>query len=207
MKYIQKPKCEPTFFSKWKQENKISDQSLWDDIDGTKNKAIKQKLKNELLKEQGWICCYCEQSLENQDSHIEHFKPRVSYKEECFNYRNLLCSCGSGSPPSKPKHCGHKKENHEIAISPLRPTCESKFKFSYDGSIAPNDRDASIEETIFYLGLNDAKLKELRKAAINYFLDVFSSEKERRAEAKKYLKKQGDRFNEFWTTIKYLFDK
>ncbi len=37
----------------------------------------KKALRESLMKEQGYICCYCERTLTKNDLHIEHFKPQM----------------------------------------------------------------------------------------------------------------------------------
>ena len=54
---------------------------------------IKNELADQLLKEQGYICCYCGQRINRDTMAIEHFYPKSKYKSEMFDYQNLFASC------------------------------------------------------------------------------------------------------------------
>lgn len=60
MKHISKHN-EPEDFKEWKTKNPTA---TYDDL-GHTTPSIKQILKNELLEEQGYLCCYCERSILN----------------------------------------------------------------------------------------------------------------------------------------------
>lgn len=87
----------------------------------------------------------------------------------------MLCSCQANLKPGEPRHCGNLKDNlsdENLLISPLNPDCESHFAFNYDGTIKPaQEDDQKAINAIEKLGLNLNKLKALRKAAIDPFLD------------------------------------
>ncbi len=111
MKYIKKGK-EPSSFTAWKKEQQLKNHTPnW--------KRFKQSVKNDvfdaLLREQGYICCYCGSRISRNKCHIEHLKPKGidTYKHLMFEYTNLLASCQceseSEAPPPVPVHCGHKK--------------------------------------------------------------------------------------------------
>ena len=164
--------------------------------------------------EQGFLCCYCEMALKDDNSHIEHFKPQKEFPELALDYQNLLCSClrdiKKEEEEKHPIHCGHKKGDYfeqELLISPLNPDCESRFKFLDDGRIEAKDsQDTAAKNTIEKLGLDIENLRDKRKKAIDPFLYLENVDL---SELKKfvvtYLKQdENGRFNEFWTTIKYF---
>ncbi|MHB8370153.1 MAG: retron system putative HNH endonuclease [Leptospirales bacterium] len=205
MKYIVKGQ-EPQAFSQWKDRENDDWSPTYDALPG----KTKQALKESLMREQGFLCCYCERRVTISDSHIEHLRPQSGFPDQTLAYPNLLCSCQGERVKGDPVHCGHAKENwfdETLLISPLHPECENRFSFTGDGHIKCRDAsDKAASETIRRLGLGIPKLKALRKAVIAPFLEGEMSEEERTLFVGKYLERDSEgRFPPFWTTIRYLF--
>ncbi|MCI9845920.1 retron system putative HNH endonuclease [Flavobacterium pectinovorum] len=198
MKYIIK-QAEPESFIVWK--NKENDD--WKPTYANLDRQERIDLFKSLKEEQGYICCYCERELNEGDCHIEHFRPKDKTKFPKLElvYNNLLCSCQVNTEKGEPLHCGNSKGNwfdENLLISPLDSTCEGKFKYTFDGQILPfNEDDDAAKITIEKLQLNIDKLKDLRKSVIDA---LFEDE-----DIGWYLELKDGRFNEFHTTIKYLF--
>lgn len=253
MKHIQK-RSEPAELTTWKHRYrkwKNKDQ-VWNKFQ--KKTEVRDLVKNSLLEEQFYLCCYCEQSLEGEygeieapleteeeienspeaeeevevygdaqpndssnttgegkpeKSHIEHFQPRKDSAVDPLNYDNLLCSCLKDWPPSVPLHCGALKANWfdpSLLISPLDPTCESRFAYSALGDIIPADKDdLAAATTIEKLGLNIPKLREMRAEAVAPFGDESLSSEELQILVDDYLQDKNGKLNRFWTTIKSLY--
>jgi uncharacterized protein (TIGR02646 family) len=208
MKHIIKEE-EPLTFTTWKSLKNDNWTPLFSILPGEEKKAVIDALK----KEQGYICCYCEKRLEN-DCHIEHLKPQGQnlFPESQLDYDNLLCSCQLKLKKSEPRHCGNSKGSwydEELLVSPLDVDCESKFKYTFDGHIEPRlAEDIAAKTTIDKLQLKIDKLNDLRRKAIEPFLDGELSETDITNFAKGYLVDKSENsgmFNEFYTTIKYLF--
>jgi len=206
MKYIVKGQ-EPQAFSEWKGQENDGWSPTYDILAG----MPKRVLKEALIREQGFLCCYCEQPLTISDSHIEHFRSQSGFPDKTLEYRNLLCSCQGERVTGDPVHCGHAKENwfdEALLISPLDPDCESRFSFTGDGQIrSRNVSDKAASETIGRLNLGIPKLNALRKAVIDLFLDgAISGAEEMNLFVRRYLERNGDgSFQPFWTTIRYIF--
>jgi uncharacterized protein (TIGR02646 family) len=166
MRHIQKNE-EPQSFAEWKAIESQTPNCTYENL---KNPQ-KRDLHEALLQEQGYLCCYCEMQIERQDSHIEHVKPQNLYTELSLDYFNMLASCqGENTPPLKKSiHCGQKKGNELLKISPLDPNCTEFFRYTEAGEIVPNqDRnDEAAKNAINILGLNIDKLIRLRKSAID----------------------------------------
>ena len=200
MKYIQK-KSEPEEFTKWKSNGNRGYRQLAN--------LLKAEVKLSLMQEQGYICCYCESRLVENDSHIEHFKPQSSYSALELDYGNMHCSCLNQLGVGTPCHCGHLKLNwydDKLLISPMDKTCEKRFKFDiYGGVQARDNNDKPAMETIEKLGLNIPKLRALRKEAIDAFNSPDITNEEQRTFFEDYLKKDSNgMWNPYWTTIHYL---
>lgn len=174
MKYIHKSK-EPKSLTEFNKRlgNKTPN---W--------KAFTQSVKNEvyesLLKEQGYICCYCSRPISRKQCHIEHFKPKSVYKHLTFNYTNLIASCQGEDEdrPRVPVHCGHKKQawyDEELMVSPLNPNCADFFKYSGFGEILPTDdpdKQLAAKTTVAKLALDINKLRKQRRVAIDTALQA-----------------------------------
>ena len=205
MKHIKKGN-EPDGFVKWKNSGNENWKPAYEHLKG----HGKILVLNELKKDQGYICCYCERSIDHDDCHIEHFKPQHTYPELSLEYNNMLCSCQRNIEKGTPLHCGSSKGHwydENLMVSPLDPTCEDAFKFTFDGLIKPkDDKDSKAIKTISVLNLGINKLNTLRKKAIEPFIDETISEEELGLFVKNYLELGNDgRYNEFYSAIKYLF--
>lgn len=205
MKFINK-NTEPQSLSNWKEQDKMFQKNnpKWQRF----RNPYKENYKNDLIIEQGHICCYCEQKLNIHDCHIEHLIPQSQNKDLIFEHQNLLCSCQLEIESGEPRHCGNSKANNTLQITPLMPECESKFTFIEDGQIQHTDEDSRL--TIEYLKLDIDKLNDLRRNAIEPFIidpETFEkiSQEEAKIFAEEYLQKNNGKYNEFYTTIKYLF--
>jgi uncharacterized protein (TIGR02646 family) len=146
---------------------------------------VREAIKEELLKEQGWLCCYTGLSVDETSSHIEHFKPQTlcrqedrgkpeqDKKHEDVDYKNLLAAYPSPNMP----HCrfgAHAKDkwyDKQLLVSPLTPQCGMLFTFDQCGRIFPKDEtEQAVTETIRRLCLDDGSLTEMRRQAIEEYL-------------------------------------
>jgi len=86
---------------------------MWDSKPDSEKKF--EKIKEKLIKEQGYICCYCGSRIkEGGNTRIEHLLPKSKeeYKNLTFDYGNLLASCQGGT-----KYIIHKVEENETLES------------------------------------------------------------------------------------------
>ncbi|MBD2182404.1 TIGR02646 family protein [Planktothrix sp. FACHB-1355] len=170
MKYIRKGE-EPEEFTNWKNLENDDWKPSWDDNFQAPQKPV---VHQALLREQGYICCYCGMRITRETSHIEHLKPRSIYPDLALDYTNLMASCQGESeePPPQPVHCGHKKYDwydEHLMVSPLYPNCQDFFRYLGSGDIEPtdeSDKQAAAETTIDKLGLDIPKLTRMRREAI-----------------------------------------
>jgi uncharacterized protein (TIGR02646 family) len=206
MKHVIKQQ-EPSFLSNLK----ANDPGITYEKLGRYHSTIKSNLKLALIKEQGYICCYCERRIITNDSHIEHFRPQCDPTVDSLDFTNLLCSCVKDKVAGDPLRCGHSKDNWFdpiLLVSPFDPNCETKFRYKPDGLISPAyPNDQAAKETIDRLGLNTTELIALRKGAIEGFSNSdnpFSASELQQAVTDYLQQDLQGRFSPFWTTIKYL---
>lgn len=166
MKRIEK-EAEPIQFSIWKRQDKMARRPRWNRVPS----AIKKSVHESLMREQGFICCYCELRIAMDDSHIEHFRPKIKFPDLELDYENLHCSCQPDPSRGEPRHCGHRKGSwfdEKLLLSPLEADCENRFRFTANGDVSPrSNNDAAAKTTIERLGLDLPKLRALRAAAID----------------------------------------
>lgn len=208
MRYIQKA-AEPQVFSDWKALANEDWQPSYDVLPGNIKKAVYRSL----LVEQGYICCYCERELVEGDYHIEHLNPQHLHTGDGLNYSNFLCSCLNKTVKGEPLHCGKLKDDPEncrklrdidiLKVHPLQEDCSSHFSFSGIGEIK-GETDSGTQ-TIKRLGLDIKKLNDMRKEALEPFLDPIS-DTEFLEFVEGYLKPSATgRLNPFQTMITCLF--
>jgi uncharacterized protein (TIGR02646 family) len=134
------------------------------------------QLRRVLVEEQFHICCYCNDSIkgESLNTKIEHFLPKETYKEDIFNYLNLLAACNGGERDARPRklHCdthkGSKDPSQFQLVSPFDHDSSAHFLFKENGEIA--GKTLKGKETISFLNLDCPQLNLRRKEAIEMYL-------------------------------------
>ena len=195
MKRITKG-TEPDEFSRWKEQDKMAHRPNWNRVPP----RTKHRVHESLIQEQGFICCYCESSINMKTSHVEHFRPVAKFGNEQLNYNNLHCSCQRELSAGEPHHCGYLKSSwfdEELLVSPMSPSCETRFGFTGNGDIFPRcQTDDGAKTTIRKLGLDLPKLRALRAAAVDELYDLAKDD------IRQIMKRQvNGKFQQFHTTI------
>lgn len=149
----------------------------------------KEDIRLALLKEQGYICAYCMQRINNRRNKngeplttIEHYKAQSHDENLRLNYFNMLGVCrGNEGQPRRLQHCDSSRGNIPLKINPLDKNCESLVKYSSSGDIYSEHEiiDNDLQNT---LNLNQKWLVEGRKNAIDLAIQTLQH---------KYKKKQG----------------
>jgi uncharacterized protein (TIGR02646 family) len=131
-------------------------------------------VRESLLKEQYFLCCYCEHELESDEGHIEHLAPRRASPNRTYDYSNIAISCNGGNV----EHCGHFKDNRgknpnykydkTLFSTPHDPSTCALFCYLLNGEIQPApdlclSNQKKAEYMIGYLGLNCPRLVGRRK--------------------------------------------
>jgi uncharacterized protein (TIGR02646 family) len=116
--------------------------------DVSKNDFIRDEVLTSLLEEQGYICAYCMQKINETNSSIEHIigqkyvEDEVELgKENQINYDNLLAVC-EGKSCHKEEHCDtnrskfqNKYPQRKLFITPLENRIMQNIKFTSKGMI------------------------------------------------------------------------
>lgn len=167
MRLINK-QAEPVNLTIWKTANPTATFAI---LGNAKNRPIKQQVKSSLLSEQHFVCCYCENTINFGNSHIEHLRPQFTHPTEQLDYANLMVSCEADN---RGAHCGHKKDKLLLPISPLGPNDPApNFIYTADGNIYPHPNTNRLaKKAISVLGLDAHRLVNMRKAAISVLLTL-----------------------------------
>lgn len=197
MRFIIKG-AEPESFTSWKALRNDDWQPSYQELSNPE----KSDIYNTLLKEQGFLCCYCERELKNGDYHLEHLNPQAAAAGDDLDFNNFLCSCLKPTTKGEPLHCGNSKGNRIIPIHPLQKNCQQQFTFTADGKISGINDDAN--QTISILALNLSKLNDLRAQALEPFLDPSLSEQDLQQFLRKYLENTA-KLNPFLSAVEYVF--
>ncbi|UXE64024.1 MAG: hypothetical protein KA717_16700 [Woronichinia naegeliana WA131] len=153
--------------------NFIQSEKKADIIPNYTNFREKEKLRQSLLKEQGYICCFCMERIENSNettkiAHIfpqnpvsDEDKQKVEKENRDLRYANMLAACDGGKgQPSHLQHCDTKQGNAILKINPADPTknCENLIAYRSSGEIYSNDSDINHDlQEILNLNLETIK--------------------------------------------------
>jgi uncharacterized protein (TIGR02646 family) len=140
--------------------------------------AVKDELREQLAREQGYLCCYCMQRIwpAPDGMKIEHWAsqthPATTHRQ--LDWKNLLGACkgGEGSP-QRDQHCDTRKGDTPLTVNPTEERCERLLRFLADGTIDSDER--AIKDDINQtLNLNQALLKNNRRAILAAFLEAMA---------------------------------
>lgn len=178
---LSKKKSEPETFRLWKEQNP---EATYGEIP----KDVGLALRNALLLEQGFVCCFCGcaigpcdetgevlqiplESIQPHNIRNAHIVPQSKDTDKTLDYANLCVSCNTSRHPKSEKHCDEAQGNRELPVSPLQEDSLSYFSFSSDGEILANPERTKEEQekaraTISLLRLNTDSLITARKTLL-----------------------------------------
>lgn len=128
----------------------------------------KDELRQSLISEQGYLCCYCMTRISVENMHIEHWHCQSSYHDEQLDYSNLMASCSGNEGKKKQyQHCDARKGNHDLSYNPSNPDHDFVNLINYlgDGTIQSSNQEFD-KELNEILNLNFAWLKRNRKSVL-----------------------------------------
>jgi uncharacterized protein (TIGR02646 family) len=181
MKYIKKGK-EPNSLTQYRQQ-----QGAY--FDGYPQK---DDIRDSLLKEQKYICCYCMQRISKDKMRIEHWNSQTGFPAQQLIYTNLLGACSGNEGQSKNlQHCDVRRKNIPLKINPTMSNCEIIIKFKANGEIYSDDIDINNDLNIT-LNLNYQTIVKNRQTV----LDTVKKELEihKRKWSKELLQKEIDKW-------------
>ncbi len=136
----------------------------------------KEDLRQNLLSEQGHICCYCLKRIPEKvekdgrvsyDMKVEHYQCQYNFPLLQLTYTNLFGACtGNEGKPKKLQTCDTRKGIEPITINLLAnaPICETLFKYNAEGEISSVNDDETINLQLNdILNLNMQTLKDGRR--------------------------------------------
>lgn len=112
------------------------------------DKLPKETIRENLLKEQHYLCAYCMRNIKNDGlkTTIEHISPLSRDKERALDYKNMLAVCDGGRNwrgAGKRVLCcdACKKDEIELKISPLNKQQMDKIAYNKEGFITTGDKE------------------------------------------------------------------
>lgn len=139
------------------------------------NDCNKPDIRQALLKEQGYICAYCMQRIDEEVdedglpiTRIEHYEAQSGEKGEYLrlNFMNMLAVCtGDRGLADDLLHCDKSRGNTPLTIDPRHKNCEHDIRYSPDGKIYSNKQEIN-KDLDEILHLNTPYLKNGRKTAM-----------------------------------------
>ncbi|MFH1135013.1 MAG: retron system putative HNH endonuclease [Pseudomonadota bacterium] len=184
--------------------------------DGGGFTPVKDRIREQLLVEQGRLCAYCMQRIAADSMKVEHWRCRKNYPDGQLDYGNLLgCCSGNEGARGKEQHCDSKKGDDDIIFNPADPNHHPRLRIRYfgDGTIVSDDDrfKAEIEEI---LNLNWSRLRENRKKVLDAVIGALGRDHgpRTRAEIRRLIKKWNStdaegRLREYCDVVIYYLSK
>jgi uncharacterized protein (TIGR02646 family) len=169
MRHVIKTAPPPSFVT-WLEAQRAAEAELsWNALPTVEKAALHARL----LEDQGYLCCYCEQRIDLERSHVEHLIPGEKASDRgALDFANLYASCGRAGRYI-PNHCGPHKEDDRIQITPAMSDSRAYFAFLPNGAMAarhtiPPDERRDAVRTIKTLNLDAPyDLRAMRQKAMD----------------------------------------
>lgn len=185
---------------------------------GALDEDVKDKLKESLLEEQGYICCYCMQRISKENMKIEHWDPQNLSPNKQLLYTNMFAACKGNEKKGNRKEvqtCDTRKGELQLNLNPLKKSDMDTIYYTIDGKIFSSNSTFN-EEINTTLNLNYKLLVKARKEAVNAVIDYLVKKNPKGCWSKavlqstmnKYLIKNGEnQYNCFLGAITYYLQK
>lgn len=144
----------------------------------TLDATTKRELQEQLVDEQGGLCCYCMARIRPDTCRIEHFLPQSAFPTETLTYTNLLAAChgNEGAGPAS-HHCDVRKGSRSIQFDPRHPSTHAdSIRYGANGAIVVSD-EVHQHELDTVLGLNLPRLQSNRKDAVEVVVRQLANRK------------------------------
>lgn len=157
----------------------------------------KDDLRTALLKEQGFLCCYCTRRITAPTEAkmvIEHFRPYSKYEKLRLEWSNLLASCKGGEGgPKHLFHCDETKKDEEITLNPTNQKDIGQLRFSSNGRVS-SENPVFQNELDEVLCLNREHLKTARASVVDSITKQIKKEFKGQPVSKSWLNRQLKKF-------------
>lgn len=124
------------------------------------NSNGKLDVKQSLLDEQGYICAYCMDRINDENIRIEHIEAQSNNRELDLDYSNMIGVC-KGSINNQ-RYCENNRGNTHLKVNPLDIKTLKEICYTKIGEIFSNDEVINTDIDIT-LNLNIQHIKENRK--------------------------------------------
>jgi uncharacterized protein (TIGR02646 family) len=124
----------------------------------------KDSLREPLLEDQGWLCCYCMRRTDVRDMKIEHYRSQHRHREQELDWRNLLAACSGGEGrPFASQTCDTRKADEDLVLDPRTDSVRA-IRYLGSGRLVVDDRNHvdDVERR-----LNATELRQARAQAID----------------------------------------
>ena len=133
-------------------------------------RETKSKLRESLIEEQGYVCCYClkripENKLGLNHTKIEHFKSQTKYPDLDLEYSNLHLACKGNQGNSRINQtCDTAKSDKDIFHFSLTDnSLKGDILYARDGTVLSRNDEIDREINDVLQLNNDQNLKNARK--------------------------------------------
>lgn len=186
----------------WSNYCKKHSRAVYADLDKTaRGKEIRSFIREYMLNEQKWVCCYCCKRIEIIDAHNEHIKPQTKFPNYTMDYNNLIVSCNDINT------CGIKKDSEYDAmfVTPLEEDCEVHFRYLPNGVMEGLDERG--EYTVKLLNLNSHRLVESRKAIYEACMLIAQTEDGKDLIYNSYIKEADGKLPDYANMVEYFMKR
>lgn len=153
--------------------------------DGPNFTPVKNDIREDLLREQGFICAYCMRRISINCMKIEHWASQSQFGQLQLEYKNML-GCCKGNEGNEYSHqtCDTRKGNLTLLFSPSNPlkNIESIISYSGLGVISSSNKQFNSELNDV-LNLNEPRLISNRKSALKGLTDILDTKSSRRTKS------------------------
>lgn len=130
----------------------------------------KNELRESLINEQGYVCCYClkripEKKADLHHTKIEHFKCQHNYSLLDLEYHNLHLACkGNQGQSEKNQTCDTSKANKDImSFSLIDNSLNGNIYYAKDGTVFSEEKNIEKEINEILQLNNDQNVKKARE--------------------------------------------
>jgi len=172
MNFLKKSKT-PNSFVEWLEKHKNDNNLTYESI----GSELKQVLREQLCKDQGYVCAYCQQRIfPNQGSmKIEHWRAQSTHPDEQLDWKNMLGVCLGKS--KNILHCDTSRGNKKLHYHPANPNHRpiyEQISYAGDGRICLK-RNENLEKDLKVLNLNAQFLRENRVEALDQVISCLKT--------------------------------